>query len=265
MARPAALLVVSMLTWGCAQAPAPPAPRASESSATALAEAATPADPRTVPATPATIPPGAAPRDEPARQPTAAPEGAMTDYERELLAVLREDVHQGACEPRRAELPPEAVAGVECRLDDPLVDRVAVYGYGPDDAVTNPGLNDRAALAYLQRMDAQGVLGEPGDCLSGTPEDVPWQGLQADQPGVEHYPQVQYDGRPYSIFRYGCFENEEGMANVRATCGSGTYIGILGNTDELDRLTEWTLRWPDPEELSFSMPGICAGLQRDTF
>ena len=59
--------------------------------------------------------------------------------------------------------------------------------------------------------------------------------------------------------------NEQGVANFRAICGEGAYIGVLGRTSRLDQLTTWALRWPDPENMSFPMPGLCAGQQRDTY
>ena len=268
MARYAVLLAIVMLIGGCGSPPGLPSPTGLAASPTPAAVLRTPApsptpDAPVTPRTTATVTPEIR---TPTPDPTP-PVADMTAYERELLAVLREDVRRGSCGPRRTELPPGAVAGVECRLDTPLVERVAVYGFvtGDPNADADQTFEDRAVVAYLERMGEEGVLGEPGDCLGNTPEDVSWQGLEADQSGTDHYLQVEFNGRTYGIARYGCFRNEQGVANFRATCTSGTYIGVLGQAGELDELTEWALRWPNPDELAFSMPGICAGLQRDTY
>jgi len=190
----------------------------------------------------------------------------MTEYERELLGVLREDAKVD-CAARRSDLPAGATAGVECRVDTGLVDRVAVYGFisgGPEDDGDQTFV-DRAAFAYLDRMNREGVLRAKGDCVAGSPQDVPWMGPEADAAASTAYIQVDYKNVPYSVHRYGCFVNEQGLANFRATCGEGVYVGVLGRGRKLDDLTIWALRWPDPENLSFPMPGICAGQQRDTY
>ena len=90
-------------------------------------------------------------------------------------------------------------------------------------------------------------------------------GSEADSDGSNIFIQVEYEGRTFSVHRYGCFVNDKGIANFRATCGEGAFVGVLGQTSKLDELTAWALRWPDPENLSFTMPGICAGQQRDTY
>jgi hypothetical protein len=189
----------------------------------------------------------------------------MTRDERELMSALRADARVG-CTPRRSDLPVGATAGVECRAGSRLIDRVGVYGFVTGDAIYDADQTylDRAAYAYLDRMHQAGVLGIAGDCLAGTPQDVSWMGTEADVAGSRIYLQVEYRGRPYSVHRYGCFINQQGLANFRATCGEGVYVGVLGNTARLDDLTAWALRWPDPDQLSFPMPGICAGQQRDT-
>jgi hypothetical protein len=190
----------------------------------------------------------------------------MTEDERMLAGYLRGDARIG-CAPRRSDLPPGATAAVECRVGSALVDRVAVYGFvaGTDLEDGEQTYLDRAALAYLDRVDREGVLGAQGDCVAGTPQDTSWMGPEADADGSDVYIQIDYKGRPYSVHRYGCFVNEQGFANFRATCGEGAYVGVLGRTARLDEVTEWAVRWPDPEELSFPMPGICAGQHRITY
>ena len=190
----------------------------------------------------------------------------MTEYERLLVSHLRADARI-RCEPRRSDLPPGATAGVECRIGNAIVDRVGVYGFITGDEVEDGDQTflDRAALAYLDRMKEEGVLRAAGDCTAGTPQDVSWMGPEADAEGSDTEIQVDYGGRAYNVFRYGCFVNDQGVSNFRATCGEGTYVGVLGRTPRLDALSAWALRWPDPEEMSFDQPGICAGQHRDTY
>ena len=202
---------------------------------------------------------------EPIPAPTS-PTSVMTEYERDLMSYLREDARI-RCGARRSDLPPGAIAAVECQVGSPLVDRVAVYGFmaGNDVQDGDQSYLDRAAFAYLDRMDREGVLDAAGDCVAGTPQDTSWMGPDADADGSDVYIQVSYNGRTYSVHRFGCFLNAQGFANFRATCGEGAYVGVLGRTSRLDRVANWALRWPDPEELSFPMPGICAGQQQVTY
>jgi len=200
---------------------------------------------------PPTATTGAASPD-PTRRPTSrpipsiSPPVGLSDEERGLVLTLREDA-QVSCRPRRSNLPIGATAAVECLLGTALVNRVSVYGFGYDPRT--------AALAYLERMDHETVLGSAGDCLAGTPQDFAWSG----QDGVEDANdwQVTYEARIYSASRFGCFLSETGSANFVATCGEGTYIGVVGQTAALDALSAWALRPPPGEEVSG--PGICFG------
>jgi len=266
MPRFVLILVVAVIIAGCATAPASPLPTASEPDEPTVLVSSPSLTPRTSSTPPRPEPSGIAPASEPSvvPDPTSVAIG-MTGYERELMGFLREDARTG-CEPRRSDLPEGATAAVECRVDSPLVERVGVYGFLAGNASdADQTFLDRAAFAYLDRMKRQGVLGAPGNCVAGTPQDVSWMGPEADSDGSSDYIQVEFAGRPYSVHRYGCFVNEQGFANFRATCGEGAFVGVLGRTSRLDELTEWSLAWPDPENLSFPMPGICAGQQRDTY
>ncbi|HEX6867403.1 MAG TPA: hypothetical protein VF119_01295 [Candidatus Limnocylindrales bacterium] len=272
MARSVALVVIAVAVSACTTAPSPSLP---PSNAPPTASMHVQGQPTPAPSAAPTIQPqtetpgpsvSAVPVDlEPVPDPPSG-KPAMTEYERTLESYLRPDARID-CAPRRSDLPPGATAAVECHLDGPLVDRVAVYGFaaGSDLETGDQAFLDRAALAYLDRMDQEGVLGSVGDCLAGTPQDTSWEGPEADAGPSNVYPQVDYDGRRFSIHRYGCFVNAHGVANVRATCGDGAYVGVLGRTARLDELTAWALAWPDPDELSFPMPGICAGQHRITY
>jgi hypothetical protein len=99
-------------------------------------------------------------------EPEATPAPTMSLAERDLVAALRDDAVVN-CTPRRTDLPPRAIAGVECRPESDLVARVGLYRFRSDED---------AALAYLERMASYDVtlnngrchLGEPGDSGSGS-------------------------------------------------------------------------------------------------
>ncbi|HEX6868685.1 MAG TPA: hypothetical protein VF119_07755 [Candidatus Limnocylindrales bacterium] len=169
----------------------------------------------------------------------------MRQQERFLVLGLREDVGQ-RCEPRRSGLPKGAIAGIECVVDVPFVDRVGVYGFDLDPTA--------AGLAYLERMEDEGVLGIEGDCRSGVPGDSSWDGPDGSEDNAWH---VTFGRRVYSAARFGCFLNDHGMANIRATC-DGAYIGVLGTTSDIARLTTWALQVPAGQDPTQG-PGICFG------
>ncbi len=71
---------------------------------------------------------------------------------------------------------------------------------------------------------------------------------------------VIVDGRALVANRSGCFLDENGNANFRATCGDGTYIGVLGKASDLAALEAWAWVYPDDAEMDTpSPPGICSG------
>jgi hypothetical protein len=179
------------------------------------------------------------------KAPSAKPV-SMTEQESGLVLVLREDARVN-CEPRRSDLPIGATAGIECLIGSAIVERVGVYGFDYDPRA--------AAHAYLERMEREDVLGAGGDCRSGSPGDSPYEG--SDGIPDEDSSQVTYKGALYAAARAGCFRNEDGVANFRATCDSD-YIGVLGRTSALDDLTEWAMRVPDDEPYG-AAPGLCFG------
>ena len=166
--------------------------------------------------------------------------------EESLYLSLRPDARV-RCEPRRSGLPARAIAGIECHVGSALVDRVGAYLLEDESA---------AALTYLERMDAAGALVDSGDCRAGTPHDGAYQGFDGDVDPDQA--QVLYRNKLYSIARDGCFLNESGTANFRATCYDGLYIGVLGTTTALASLSAWALAPPSGEEMGDS-PGICFG------
>jgi hypothetical protein len=159
---------------------------------------------------------------------------------------VRQDVRVD-CRPRRTDLPPLAIAGVECAPRSDLVARVGIYGFAS---------GHDAARTYLARMVNAGVSPNSGDCIAGTPGDGAWtagDGEPTTDPEV-----IVVDGKTLVNFRNGCFLDENGTANVRLTCWSPTYVGVLGRTRDLSALLSWAWDYPDDVEPSTpGPPGIC--------
>jgi hypothetical protein len=162
----------------------------------------------------------------------------LSAVQAELFATLREDA-QVNCAPR-TDLPQNATDGIECILDSDLVQRVGVYRFDTLEA---------AAATYIARLAGYGVSLGSGNCEGGTPGDTAWAPGDGDVP-----------------YRIGCFLNENGIANVRLTCGEYpsalgggvTYIGVLGAGSDLAALTAWSQQYPEGAELSVpTPPGLC--------
>lgn len=155
-------------------------------------------------------------------EPEAMPAPTMSPAERELVAEIRHDAAVN-CTPRRTDLPPGAIAGVECRPQSDLVARVGVYRFGSDED---------AALAYLERMDSYAVKLNGGRCHLGEAGD--------SGSGLEGGPTVVFEGETLDVRRNGCFHDENGMANYRLTCWrDGLYVGVLGRTSDIAALGDW--------------------------
>ena len=152
------------------------------------------------------------PRPEPTARPQPTPV-AFTANER----FLRDGVIRGAydCQPvvRSGDLPRAAIAGIECRSDDRGVARIGFYLFKNDDDMLR---------AYRARMSEEGVALESGNCRDGEHES-------AYTPGEGIVPA-----------RHGCFINDEGYANYRATLPwDHVYIGILGASDDMPYLEDF--------------------------
>lgn len=164
----------------------------------------------------------------------------MSLLEQDLVFGLRADA-QVDCAPRRSDLPPRAIAGVECRVGSDLVDRVGIYAFSSQAD---------ALLAYRVRLESVGVALRSGDCFAGKSGDFAWvpgDGLKA------------YGDLPY---RLGCYRDENGNANIRLTCWGGdrggVYIGVLGAKADIAALHDWA--WRSAEGAvgyTPSSPGIC--------
>jgi hypothetical protein len=114
----------------------------------------------------------------------------------------------------------------------------------------------RLALVYLDRMTQAGVTLREGDCYDGRAGDTSW--IPGD--GEDFSTFVEYRGQRYNAERVGCFLNENGIANVRLTCGGAIYIGVLGRNEDLAGLSEWIGAFAPyaPRDIP-SPPGICFG------
>jgi hypothetical protein len=130
------------------------------------------------------------------------------------------------------------------------VARVGVYAFPS---------NRSAALAYFDRLAGYGVRPMTGDCWIGRTSDGAWTPGDLE-PDIANDPDygIVYGGKPYSVLRAGCYVDEGGHANMRTTCGDGIYIGVLGRTDDIAKLTRWTWEYATGiEEPTPMPPGIC--------
>ncbi len=238
MRRLAFLPAVLVLVAACATSSGPsasPAPTGTPVATAAPSAVVTPSP------SPAATP---APVVTPA--PTPRPSSAMTAAERKLVALLRPDAAID-CVPRRSDLPENTLDAIECRPDDPLVASVGVYWLPTENEAT---------YAYMTRLASYDIPLATGDCEHDKPGDAAWAPGDGvgnwDDPGV-----FNWENSPMSPSRNGCFRNENGIANVRVTCGNA-YIGVLGTGKDLSDLYAWTRKYPagaahdTPEP-----PGIC--------
>ena len=213
-------MVVAVIALAACSAPTTRVPSPSGDASipsAAPTTAATPAptlapEPTTV-ATPAPSKPAVTPTPTSKPKPTQRP---ISEGERYLLAgVLRGAVD---CHVVRSGLPPKSRAGIECASDDRQVARVGFYYFERDDDLL---------AAYAARKVREGVALDSGPaCKEGESEG----------------PYVPWDGPDMAPFRYGCFINGEGYANLRLTTGSAVYIGILGRTDDMEALAAFAFR-----------------------
>jgi hypothetical protein len=175
----------------------------------------------TAPPTSGPSPEAPAPTDRPTPSPelTPRPTGSpavldLTVEERYLLDGIR----RGAidCHPRRDDLPRNAIAGIECASDDPVVARVGFFLFDTEADLL---------AAYFARMDAEGVKRDSVACL--------------DEEGESPY----IPGEEETASRHGCFVNAEGYANYRATMpGFLIYVGVLGRTSDMRSLEAFAWR-----------------------
>ena len=166
--------------------------------------------------TPAPTPePTAKPTPKPTAKPTAKPTPvAFSRDEAYLLAGVRRDVVD--CEPVRSALPPRATAGIECDAEDRNVARVGFYLFDDESDLL---------AAYIGRMKAEGVALESGGICSE---------------GESEHSYIPTDGRPEDVAeRVGCFINDAGIANYRATRPTSIYIGVLGRNADMGALEDW--------------------------
>ncbi len=215
----AASLVAVLGLAACSAAPNEPfgSPSAPPASPSARPSASPPPSVTPPPATPA-------PTDPPVIATPRPTSPGFSAAEQHLL----DGVQRGEkdCRPAsgRDELPPHALAGIECRSTDPAVARVGFYLFANDEDMLD---------AYLFRMNAENVEMDSGSCNDGEAEHayIPDEGFAFD--------------------RAGCFLNDEGFANYRFTmAGDHVYVGILGRS--ADMLALETFAWKG----NMDVPGI---------
>jgi hypothetical protein len=205
-----AVIVVAGCGAGQAAIPSPSPVLAAPSATPGVLPSADPS-PIATPATPVPATPTPNPTIEPV--PSASPSpAALSADEKYLLAGIQ----RGAvdCEPVRSALPPRATAGIECAAESAAVARVGFYLF-----------DDEADLlaAYFARMKAEGVATDSGEtCLQGESEHAYYPG----------------DGEIVAN-RAGCFINDAGIANYRATFPARVYIGVLGRSADMAALEDW--------------------------
>jgi hypothetical protein len=239
--RPAALLLpaIVLLAAACSTPTGATAPAQTAGPSVDVAPSAAPSE------SPTAI---ASPSDRPSKAPGATPAPTMTPDEAALVGTLRADAATD-CAPRRTDLPEGAQYGIECHPADPLVERIGIYWFAS---------RREAATAYLARMATYGVGPNAGDCFEDVPGDRPW--MPGDNEGSVDDPGVfTWEGHVLSPSRDGCFRDEDGAANVRATCDQA-YVGVLGTGTDLSDLHEWIWRYPDGYEVGTpDLPGVCIG------
>ncbi len=174
------------------------------------------AQPSAAPATPSPVP-TAAPTPVATPEPTEKPELRLTADERHLINGIHRDATD--CHPVRDGLPGKAIAGIECRSNDPAVASIGFYLFKTDADMLD---------AYFARMDAEGVVRDSGGSADKEGESAYIPGDDADEPLAD---------------RNGNFVNAEGYANYRATMsGNHVYIGILGRTGDMGSLIDFAWR-----------------------
>lgn len=175
----------------------------------------------------------------------ASPSPAFSPDEAALVAGLRPDAAVD-CAPRRTRLPALAIAGIECSVGSAEISRVGAYLF--KDAKD-------AATTYLERLASYGVAPASGDCLAGTSGDAAWE--PGDGATGTDATSIRFgDTGPWSVGRSGCYLDEDGIANARATCGS-TYIGVIGRSDDLAAVQRWVWAPKDGPVPAGEPPGIC--------
>ncbi|HEY3334029.1 MAG TPA: hypothetical protein VGK16_02240 [Candidatus Limnocylindrales bacterium] len=148
-------------------------------------------------------------------EPDGSPEAAALTVEEQYLL---DGVRAGAtdCRPLRANLPTRTTGAIECGWDDPSVARVGFFLFD--------GEVDMLA-AYYARMDAEGVKRNSVACVDGAGES-PYT------PGGDTV-----------ASRQGCFVNDAGYANYRATIPAYLlYVGVLGRTGDMAALANFAWR-----------------------
>lgn len=172
----------------------------------------------------------------------------FTQAEANLVLGLRADA-QLRCAPKRDGIPEGLEAAVECVLENELVSLVLVYSF--------PTAED-AAQTYLDRLAEAGVAPLTGSCSASGGDQPTHPGDDVSEAGAPGT--IAYGGHVLVTERFGCFLDEAGLANVRVTCGDGTYIAVLGSSSDLAALSGWAAQQAGGQPIAIpGDPGICTG------
>ena len=145
------------------------------------------------------------------QQPSGRTEVTWSGLETELAAGIRGDAAVG-CVPRRHDLPPGAMAAVECAPGAP-VERVGFYLFETSEAAIDN---------YRRRVVEE--IGTSGDHPTG------WE---------RSYVPCAPDEDPRTCgARDAGWVNSSGYANYRTSLGR-IYIGVLGTGADTDALVSW--------------------------
>jgi hypothetical protein len=169
-----------------------------------------------------------------ARAPSAAPTPSGVDIEtptptiveiaptaEELLSGVRRDL-RGTCTPLSDDLPPAALAAIECKPRSDVVRRVTLYLFGGQQDLLD---------AYRTRLAANGVTPytNGGRCEADTASEggyVPGDG----HPGIT------------VVERGGCYLDGSGKAHFAATLPPFVLIEVDGRVGDMPAVERWAWR-----------------------
>jgi hypothetical protein len=202
------------------------------------------AEPSVAPSVPPSAPPSQAPSEEPSSDPE------LNAAELALIEQVRSDARGDApCSPIRGdELRAGATAGVECSRNDTSASTIRIFSF-PDGR--------DATVAYFQILDEVNVAARTGGCADGTDGDQSWTPGDGDFE-VEDQFTVEIDGEFYSVNRYACFLDDDGLAANVSLCGDGLMVEAISQDDDIAALWEAVDFLPEgfPRDTP-SAPGVC--------
>lgn len=151
--------------------------------------------------------------------PLPAPAVDRNTAEARLLSAVRASIRD-ACKPLRRNLPKDAVAGLDCPLQDPVVKRVRAYLFREQSDMLDAYFA-RLATAGLDRDDAH-----QGRCKPKRPSEGPY------------HPTQRKDRATYP-HRDGCFYDGSGRAHYVSTAPPYVMSEVVGRSGDFDAVRNW--------------------------